>query len=263
MNHATRTTKTLAALLVLAVVGVGLLYGGYRYVGWTQTRVIDLDRAVITNTTIDGEPATIAANDDTGPRPLMLFMHGYGADHTAMQLPRTHDFTQQLIDQGFIVAAADAHNNDWGGPATQAAYVDLYEAVAARYEVSGVVVVSESMGTIAAARLLADGSIPGVKGWVAVSPVLDLKASASKAPLADAIGADIGNDGVAVRDLESLTAADFDIPAVVYLGDDDNVVFAADVRPAADRLGMAFRSCDGAHVAKDCFRPEAVAAFVN
>lgn len=264
LSDVTLTRKAAGLAVVAALIVVAALYGGYRFhTYWTLTRTVPLERVELVTPMIGGQQAYIATPARGGGTTLVLFMHGYGADHQVLTLPRAHDFAQRLVDRGFTVAASDAHNDEWGGPATQADYVALYEHVAASHNISRVVIVSESMGAIAASHLIADDAIPNVVGWVSVSPVLDLEAAASKPPLQNAIGTDLTPAAVTELDPKAIDPDVFDMPRVAYLGKDDAVVFAEDARPAAARLGIEVRACSGEHVSKDCYRAGDVARFAR
>jgi hypothetical protein len=206
---------------------------------------------------VRGGAAFVVVPDSPGPHPLALYTHGLRAPEDGL-LHHRHAFVQGLVDEGFAVAAAYADGPAWGSSASQAAYRELNELVAAEHEIGDVVVVSESMGGVAGLNLVADGAVPAL-AWVGISPVTNLPAMAAVEALADSIAAALSPDDVKALDPMGLDLGD--VPLVVYVDPDDPVVPTAD--NGAALRGAEVRPCTGGHVAAACFRPAEIAALLH
>ena len=70
----------------------------------------------------------------------------------------------RLVDDGYVVAAGDAHFNAYGNEASQEDYVALAAEVARRYRTHRTFLLAESMGGVAGLHLLAGNRIPDLAG---------------------------------------------------------------------------------------------------
>lgn len=217
----------------------------------------DFEGAVVRAVDVPGGPAYVVAPRGPGPHPLALYTHGAGAPEKGL-LAYRRAFIQDLVDHGFVVAAAYAGGPAWGDAASQAAYRALYERATADHDVGDVVVVSESMGGVAGLHLVAGGGVPA-RAWVGISPVTNLPATAGVARLRPSIARALSADDVAALDPMRL---DLDgVRLVVYADPADRVVPTADNGAALP--GAELRPCTGGHVAVGCFRAAEIAALLD
>lgn len=223
-------------------------------------RTVPVEAALVETPIIDGAPALILANNEPGPHPLVIFMHGHGGSANTLQLPRVHDFSQTLVDMGVIVAASDASGDAWGSPDAVADYLALHDYISDRWEISHTVLVGESMGAIPAVNIAADQAIPGVTGAVLVSPVVNLGAAAAQGPLVEAIEKDRAN----VDAVDPMGRENVPVPVTIHAGPDDSVVRYDDVKAwAAGRPNVRLAECEGNHVDRSCYDPESVLQMVR
>lgn len=194
----------------------------------------------------------VLANEQDGPRDVVLFMHGYGGDHTAVATHTRYRFTQGLVDAGFVVASADAGGNAWGSESSQDSYLELYEYVKHRYDVEDVVIVGDSMGAIAGLNIAAEGDIEELVGWVGVSPVVDLQGASEEGPLVAAIRRDVPPGQLGTVDPVRL--ASLPVPVRVTVTEADTVVPAQTGVAFAERVGGEVTACQGRHASVDCHR---------
>lgn len=154
--------------------------------------------------------------------PLVIYHGGMGE---TMSAPRTDTRKQALIqsvlDAGYIVAASNAHGNNWGNDSALADYVELHDYVQTCLNVSRVVLLSQSAGV---SGLLTAADRPfTVKGWAGIYPVCDLRAM-----------------------YDAGTFTDYIKSAYSIAGDGSNYSTQTDghdpvLRPAADFAGLRMR----------------------
>jgi alpha-beta hydrolase superfamily lysophospholipase len=239
-----------ASLAAIGLFAVGL-QGTRQIHGWfAYDRAVAISADSVQSPTISGQQALIAYNHRTGPRQLLLFFHGYGADHQALATARRQHFAQSLVDEGWIVAATNASGNDWGSRRSQEDYLALYRAVEAQHEIGEVVMLSESMGAVASLNIAASGDIPGVVRWIGISPVVDLGSAAHVGPLTKVIPQAQVTAVDPSRLAPGLLAA---VPKHVFTDEADTVVATSRTRVWAARYGADLRTCDGGHVGKPCY----------
>jgi pimeloyl-ACP methyl ester carboxylesterase len=101
---------------------------------------------------------------------IALYFHGNGGDYE--QDPPT-SWLDSLLAENIIVAQTSGTNN-WGNQEGQDAYTDLYDYVKTKYNVDdSCVILTNSMGTLAALNLLRDDNIK-CKAAIFTNPVFDL-----------------------------------------------------------------------------------------
>lgn len=92
-------------------------------------------------------------------------------------------------DAGYTLLAVTSSgygNRDWGNPASVADYVAAYNALAASETILGTVLWAASMGGLPAATIVANRSIPTLRGVLAKYPVLSLASMYADNPAYDA-----------------------------------------------------------------------------
>ncbi|WP_369130482.1 alpha/beta hydrolase [Modestobacter roseus] len=217
---------------------------------------------------VDGEPATAVVPPGT-PRGLVLYLHGLNGDHTALANGDQAGVVERLVDDGYVVAAADAHRNAFGNEASQQSYVTLAQELTDRYGTPRTFLIAESMGAVAGLKLVAADAIPDLAGAALISPLTDLAVTVGsefEPQVRQAYGGElpIGAENPA------------DLPAEEFAGehlrfylaaDDDFVVSAQNADPLIARLeGVAEVSvvgCQGGHVDASCFQPDDLATWFD
>lgn len=236
----------IAAMVVIIVAAIAL---------WPRIwpRVVALIPAT-TNTAVTEAADEIIETDDTitvTPKTpngrLAVYLHGAGQPFTAaITDPETSSLTAALVEEGYVVVAADAAGNAWGNDASVAAYEQLIEDTAAEYGTSSIYLIAESMGALAAAQLNANA-------WAAIYPVCDVS-SITKDSLEEQI-ATVYPDG-APSNLSPIAWPE--TPSIVWASPDDTMVSAADnAFTCADDV----IETEGEHGDKSNFDPERLVAF--
>ena len=205
----------------------------------------------------------------TGPRPVALMLHGAGHDHRVPVEQAAQQFTQELIDAGWIVAASDAGGDAWGAPPSQRAYLDLLDHLRSQYPVDGVVLVSMSMGGVAGLNLVADRAVPDLLGWVGITAVTNLRAMAADPRFTGYVEAALDDAQVARLDPLTLPAQRLaGVPLIAIASPADPwtppgeqltpfVAHMSDVNP------VQVLECRDGHVGVDCYRADVVRSLAG
>lgn len=186
---------------------------------------------------------------------LVLYLHGAGAKPD----PLDEDRLDRVAEVARVVSVP-AGGDAWGSEAAADAYADVLADARSKWHPSRVVVLSESMGSLTAAQLLADRRLGRVDRWVAVSPVADVE-QARKVP---ALRGSIeprwpGRAPSWVSPAVSRPAALRGIPTAVLVGRDDPLTPAA-VQAAvlAKAVGVTPQVCGVGHLPDGCYSPSLV-----
>ncbi len=259
--HHGGVTRRTALLLVALLVAVGVVAA----LRSANPAAVALPGGVVTDRfDLPGGPAAVRAGPSSAAaRPVALWVHGFGADEDDPVSGSGADFAAALLARGWVVAAAAAEGNAWGSAASQDDYRALYRAAAQRYPVGPVVVVSVSMGGVAGLDLASDGTVPGVVGWLGVSPITDLTEARTR--FARRIDAAMTPAEVTAVDPSLRPVSDYSgLRMVLYsASDDDRVPTSTQAAPFAARVPeVDLRSCTGGHVSADCFHPEDAVAML-
>ena len=219
--------------------------------------------------TVGGQAAVEIAPAGT-PRGLVIYLHGFGDDATVITgAAKRTTVVQRLVDAGYVVAASDAHGDAWGNAASQADHVALAGALRARHHTTATFLLAESMGSVAALRIVAGHQIADLAGAAFVSPFIDYRLplgpdyeASVRAAFGGALPADADNPAL-------LPAADFAGTHLrFYVATDDEVtVTSQQAQPLFSRLqGIAdesYRTCTGGHVAASCFQADDLVAWYD
>lgn len=111
--------------------------------------------------------------------------------------------------------------------------------------------------------LASDGTVPGVVGWLGVSPITDLTEARTR--FARRIDAAMTPAEVTAVDPSLRPVSDYSgLRMVLYsASDDDRVPTSTQAAPFAARVPeVDLRSCTGGHVSADCFHPEDAVAML-
>jgi alpha-beta hydrolase superfamily lysophospholipase len=204
--------------------------------------------------------ALVQTDDPTG---LVVFMHGLDDDAGALseEAKRT-ELADRLLAEGYVVAAGDAHLNAFGNEASQQDYVALAADVSERYGTSETFLLAESMGAVAGLQILADESIPDVRGLALISPLVDLDVVLGTEQESQVLEAyegtfPTGEQNPAQRPAEAWAGDNLRF----YLATEDEVVINSDnAEPLVERLedvaDVSVVECEGEHVAPSCFQGE-------
>jgi pimeloyl-ACP methyl ester carboxylesterase len=202
------------------------------------------------------------------PVGLLIYLHGLDDDHTVFQdEPKRVRVVERLLEDGYVVAASDAHLNDWGSPRSQDAYADLAADLAERYGTSRTFLLAESMGTPAALQLLTENRIPDLLGLAAVSPLVDLDVTLGTQQedmVTRAWGGEFptGTENPANLPTDAFAGARLRF----YLAEEDTVTVSTEnADPLLSRVDdvadVSVVNCEGGHVDDSCFQPDDLAAW--
>ncbi|MCW2579719.1 MAG: uncharacterized protein JWR82_1320 [Blastococcus sp.] len=225
-----------------------------------------LEGALVVEDSVGGQRVLTVTSSRpvSGPRPVALVLHGAGQDRRVPVEQSAEAFTQTLIDAGWIVASSDAGGDAWGSAASQAAYGQLLDRLRDEYPVSGVVLVSLSMGGIAGLNMVAAGSVPDLLGWVGVTPVTNLAAMAADPRFTDLIRRALSAEEASAVDPLAVPVHRLQgVPLVAVVSPSDPwTPPAAQLAPFADRLAavnpVRVLECHDGHVGVDCYRADVV-----
>jgi hypothetical protein len=123
---------------------------------------------------VGGEAAMLLLPERSNGR-LVIYAHGYRTRANALLSDEAFGgLAAGLVDAGYTVAAGDAAGDAWGNDASVDAYADLADTVAGGVGATDVFLVAESMGGLAAARLVSDRRIDGLRAYAGIYPLCDL-----------------------------------------------------------------------------------------
>ena len=198
---------------------------------------------------------------------LLVYFHG--ADQTARVI-RDDEKHRNLFDpalrSGYAVVAADAGGNAFGNPASQQQYRRLIAAAREKYGAVPVFFVAESMGALAALRLINEDHDGQVKGMVGVSPLMGIPPAARKVAY---ITGPWGGTVEASADPMTWPPSAFANRAFrLYLPKADTVIPAgATGKDFAAQFGSVATidivECEGGHVASPCYQGDDVEKWIG
>jgi hypothetical protein len=130
--------------------------------------------------TLAGQPAAVLVPRGIDPAasvPLVVLNHGAGETYDqCLREPSKQGVLEALLADGCIVAASDAHGDNWGSPAAEKNLAALVGYAKGRYRVSAVVGWGQSMGALAVLLSQHDGAVRW-DGLYLVAPVCSLRAA--------------------------------------------------------------------------------------
>lgn len=157
-----------AGASVTAVTGVGNLY---------SPGVFSENTTTLTPT-VSGQAARISYINSlkaTQPTKLVIYFHGAGdTQNEPFTEPESKYVIDELLSKGYIVAASNAHGNNWGNQASQDDYLALYNYINGLYNISEVIYIGHSMGGLSSLSMLANNTIPKTTAWYGIFPVTNL-----------------------------------------------------------------------------------------
>jgi hypothetical protein len=106
---------------------------------------------------------------------LVVYAHGYGGRSDALlSRDAVGALAAGLVAAGYAVASSDAAGDAWGDDASVDDYTELAATVSARVGATDVFLLAESMGGLAAARLVEERRIEGLRAYAGIYPLCDL-----------------------------------------------------------------------------------------
>lgn len=108
------------------------------------------------------------------PKPLVIYHHGSNENAQSIKTDAKNGIIAALKSNGYLIAASDAHGNNWGNQAAIDDYVKLYGFVESSCVSNKVLFLCQSMGGLSGLLSLVDGRIPNVKGWYGIYPCTNL-----------------------------------------------------------------------------------------
>jgi hypothetical protein len=123
--------------------------------------------------------------DSTVSTVLVIYHDGMGESETSIVTDSLKATTiQALVDAGCIVASSNSHGDSCGNQDSLDDYVALYDYVVARWKVSGVLHLSQSMGGLSGLLCYAQDLVPNARGWAGIYPACSLSNFAGSFPVA-------------------------------------------------------------------------------
>ncbi|MBM4716167.1 hypothetical protein GS551_18575 [Rhodococcus hoagii] len=164
---------------------------------------------------------------------LVIWSHQSGGDQSitpsAFQYPLIH----AAANEGWIVAASQMHDNNWGSAAALTDLTNLHTYINSRWGVSKVILVGASMGGLATALAIPNGAVPNIRGCIGIDAAFSLSNmfanSAYTAAIRTAYGIATDDSDYAAKtaghDPILRPASDFgSVPWRFYVGDGDTTV---------------------------------------
>jgi pimeloyl-ACP methyl ester carboxylesterase len=171
---------------------------------------------------IGGQAAVVSVPERPNGR-LVLYVHGYDAPHTAvLDDDALGGLAGGLVTAGYVVAAGHAGGNAWGNDASVDAYAELAAVATDLVDAAQVFLVAESMGGLAAARLVADRRIEGLRAYAGIYPLCDL--SSVYADFADSVDEAYGPGVEEALARLSPVPLDGDVPVLFWASVEDTTV---------------------------------------
>jgi hypothetical protein len=232
------------------------------------------DRA---NVTISGQATMYLVPTAPQNGTLVVYHHGVGENEDAWLADTLKDTVRDaLLADGYILAGSNAHDENWGNAASVADYNALYADAAARFTLTKVMFLSQSMGGLSGLNCVVDSTIP-VAGWAGIYPVCSLadmfanNAGAYAAAIRAAYGiAADGSDYAAKTagcDPLLVAATEYTIPMRFYASAADTVVGktansdAMSAHVADNTPEESVVVCSGDHGDPSHFQPSDLIAF--
>lgn len=222
--------------------------------------------------------------DSRVPNPVCIMWHGNGSDENHFSNNSNGvNASSALLTAGYAVISCTytANKASWGMQESLAAYAVAYRYFRDRYALGPLVFYANSMGSLESLLAIANGAIPGVMGWAATHPAVNL-ASAYADPFGVGFTASIktaygiASDGsdyatkTAGHDPMLLPVSSFkSVPMwVLYATDDaavDQTASAAAFETKIKAAGMPITvtTTTGGHSASVSASMSAIVAFFN
>ena len=129
-------------------------------------------------TSTNGQRVRIFTPEETtsSSNVAILWQHPHGANEQLYPNYFNSWLVNAALRKGWTVAASQMHDDSWGNNNATADMLDLYNLLNSRRNITKVVLVGGSMGGVATALALANGSIPNIKGAYFIDAVLSLSA---------------------------------------------------------------------------------------
>lgn len=220
--------------------------------------------------TIAGSPALVVLPAGA-PKALVVYAHGYQIDESALLVRHHKVVTDALVAAGYAVASTRAGGDAWGDPASVDAYAALADTLRQELGTPATFVMAESMGGVPGLLLMAQHRVPDLRGFVGISPVVDLAVMDRRDEYRPSIRKAFGGSAPpATSNPATLEAGAFTGTAVRIYGspDDTDVVtklhaapFVARVSGAGGRAELV--ACRGEHLDPSCAPADGIVAWMD
>ena len=218
-------------------------------------------------------PTGVVRNDEVV---LAICAHGSGGTEQTINSTAMAATRDAMLDRGWIVMSAFAHDRAWANSVAQRDYQRLYTWATSQWQVTDVVLHGQSMGALSMLNIAARDAIPRIRGVVSIDGALNLGAAWAgtyKSQIRTAYGttddanypvATAGHDPCLIdvqrfagkRLFLSASLADTDIPKAQH-----SDVFEARVSGIAAEL--VYRVGTAEHVQAPNYFPEDAVAFLE
>jgi pimeloyl-ACP methyl ester carboxylesterase len=201
------------------------------------------------------------------PRALVVYHHGAGElAESLLRDPLKSEIVRAILSQGWMLASADAHGDNWGNAASTKDYAELSDAIAAHRRVSSTLVLSQSMGGLSGLEYVA--THPNVKGWAGIYPACSIEAMRASPQWTAEVESAHSNDDAASLDPISVEPGRYSgLRMRFYASHQDTAVirrtnsdaFAARVKGQAIECEVV--DCTGEHGDPSHFRTDDLISF--
>jgi hypothetical protein len=135
--------------------------------------------------------ALLAPHKITSACPLVIYHHG--SNETERSIVNFVDGKSTIVpalqSAGYIVAASNAHGNNWGNQASLDDYANLYGFLEGQQISDKVLFLAQSMGGLSALLSIVEGRISNVKGFYGIYPCTNLANNYAQGALVGGINA--------------------------------------------------------------------------
>lgn len=214
---------------------------------------------------VGGEAATVLVPEHPNGR-LVVYVHGFdGRAGAVLSDDRVGGLAAGLVAEGYAVASSDAAGNAWGDDASVDDYATLAATVSAGTGATDVFLLAESMGGLAAARLVHERRIGELRAYAGIYPLCDL--SSVYDDFRESVDGAYGPAVPEALDRLSPVALDGAVPVLFWASPEDVTVDKernADVCAAqvvADGGSAVVVETDGRHLDASNFRLDALLRF--
>lgn len=211
----------------------------------------------VAGSTVETSDGTVVVRPQRPRGDVVVYFHGAGQTaSTIVDDPETSGLVDELVADGYTVAARDAGGNSWGDGPSVRDYLDLVGDLQRSSPGARIFLVAESMGAVAAAQVAGRAD---VAAWVAIYPVCDLS-TISEPGLRAQIRSVHGTHPPARFSPLSWP----DVPVATWASPDDTIVDAeANGRSCTERVSGVFTSTVGEHGDASNFDGASVTAFFD
>ncbi|MET9202547.1 hypothetical protein [Gordonia sp. NPDC003585] len=166
----TATSRQVGAIYAILVAAVVAAVSGCSVLGTNPATTSQQSSGIVSDEL--GPDMRAYRQENLKPAGILVWFHGMDSDGTEFDHdPRQRHFAEPLMRNGWVIVSANAGGNSFGNDAALREYRALIGAARTRYGTTRLQFASESMGTVAALRLMAEPAYRNVNGLIGISPL--------------------------------------------------------------------------------------------